>query len=97
MKTVTAICIYDSTKDNIIYNLSFIHNGNIIPMIYGTNNTPRPTFHYWHDVHKNILKIAKENNMKIKYTQNFNSRLYDIKYIDVSRPGMINRYFTEGD
>lgn len=95
MKTVTAICVYDSTKTNKVYNLSFVHGENIIPMIYGTNDTPRPTFNYFIDLHNMILKTAKQNNMQVKHTEEFSGTLYDIKYIDISRPGMISRYYTE--
>lgn len=94
MKTVTAICVYDSVT-NIIYNLSFIHDGNIIPIIYAGIGK-RPSFSYWIEIQRHILKLAKENNMRVKcYDISPNVIMYDIKYINISSPGVINRYYVD--
>ena len=93
MKTVTAICVYDSVI-NTIYNLSFIHGENIIPIVYAGSGK-RPSFNYLIEIQRHILNVAKDNNMRVKcYDISPNVIMYDIKYINISNPGLINRYYV---
>lgn len=95
MKTVSAVCVYDN--NNTVYNLSFIHKTNIIPMIYGNakHENDKKTFHKFksfHEIYQTILQIAKNNDCKIPAYFEFDCLWYDIKFINIDNPGMIDKY-----
>lgn len=90
MKKVSVTCVY---KNNTIYNLTVNHKGDLTSLLIhkhlGPEQSPHPTFR---DMYKYILAFLKANNMYCGYQEAFGSRWYDIQFINVDDPCIIDKY-----
>ena len=94
MIKVNAICIY---KDNMIYNLTVQHKHSNITLIrYDVQEDiiyPQPYKHKtFNDMYETILSILKVNNMCCGFIEQFGKKWYDIAFINIDIPYMVDRY-----
>ena len=85
MKKVSATVIY---RDNIIYNLTVNHKGNLTQLVTNDSANSNSSFQ---DMYKRVLKILKNNNLYCGYYDMFNRRWYDIQFINLDRPFTIDK------
>lgn len=83
MKRVSAICVY---RGHTIYNLTFIHKGNLIPFLWDGDTRTFETF--WR-LHEYILNVAKANGFSIVHYTDFGTHFYDIQFLDLDNPTKI--------
>lgn len=87
MRKVTATVIY---KDNTIYNLVVNHKGTLIPLvIHGSENDTFQT------MYKLILNTLKNNNFYCGSFDAFGRRWYDIQFINLECPVIIETFGYE--
>ena len=87
MKTVSVTCVYHSTT---IYNLTVNYKGELITLKrHDISDSSVKVYESFRDMYCAILTIIKANNFKVKYIQAFNSKWYDIQFIDTSNPTLI--------
>ena len=87
MKTVSATCVYHGTT---IYNLTVNYKGELITLKRNDiSDSHVKTYDSFRDMYCAILTILKSNNFKVKYIQAFNSKWYDIQFIDALNPTLI--------
>lgn len=91
MKKVSATVIY---KDNLIYNLTVNHKGNLITLVaYDETSVKHPyekrTFK---TMYKSILNILKNNNFYCGYYEEFGKWWYDIQFINLENPVEVNKF-----
>lgn len=92
MKRVKAICIY---KDNKIYNLTALSMNSNIPLIrYDLEDTKVTPCHHnsFNEMYEDVLSVLKSNDMRCGYYEEFNKKWYDISFIDLDNPTVINKY-----
>lgn len=88
-KTTGVICFERKDGRICIKNVYFAHRGGQVCMTscfsncYGTLT----------EVYAAVLKVAKNNDFKISYYEEFDARLYDIMWIDCG-VGTSERYYT---
>lgn len=91
MQKVTATVIY---KDNMLYNLTVIHKNAIIPLVrYSLENDTKPyKYTCFNDLYKSVLNILKNNNFYCGYYEQFGRRWYDIQFINLENPVVIEKF-----
>ena len=84
MRKVTAIVIYDSTKNNL-YNLTLsTKDCNLITLVEQEDDTDIYHFDTFFKLHEYVLRLLKINGFYVKSWPIFGSNLYDICFIDTS-------------
>lgn len=90
MKTVSATCVYHGT---IIYNLTVNHKGELITLIrHNESDSSATDYNSFKDMYRAILNLLRVNNFRVKYIEAFNSRWYDIQFIDALNPTLIETF-----
>lgn len=95
MQKVQAIVICDyETKQ--LYNVSVLkRTGEKVCLIsYDKNDTVQPyKYSTFKQMELTIFQLLKNNNYYVGYTSEFNSKLYNIYWIDLNNPTHINRIY----
>lgn len=91
MKKVTATVIY---KDNMLYNLTVVHKNAIIPLVrYSLEKDTKPyKYTCFNDLYKSVLNILKNNNFYCGFYNQFGRRWYDIQFINLENPVVIEKF-----
>ena len=90
MKTVSVTCIYHGKT---IYNLTVNYKGELITLKrHDISDSNVKAYESFRDMYCAILTILKSNNFKVKYIQAFNSKWYDIQFIDALNPTLIETF-----
>lgn len=90
MKTASATCVYHGTT---IYNLTVNHKGELITLIrHKESDSSAPDYNSFKDMYRAILNLLRVNNFRVKYIEAFNSRWYDIQFIDELNPTLIETF-----
>jgi len=99
MKKASATVIFDS-KTNQIYNLTIKHKLAYINFIhYDMQAQPKPyKYPSFHELYQTVLNQAKVNGFYYDSYTAFNAIWYDIAWIDINNPTLINKYgFKKGE
>ena len=90
MQRVSATVIY---KDGMIYNLTVNHKGTQIPLIRYDLRGVKPYKHPDFDsMYVTVLQFIKMSNFYCSHVKQFGAKWYDIMWIDLDNPTMINKY-----
>lgn len=91
MKKVTATVIY---KDNMLYNLTVVRKNAIIPLVrYSLEKDAKPyKYTCFNDLYKSVLNILKNNNFYCGFYNQFGRRWYDIQFINLENPVVIEKF-----
>ena len=85
MKKCTATVIY---KGNKLYSVYVNRKGLVIPLL--TNAMKE--YENFQALYKSILLMLKANNLYCSYNVAFNAKWYDIQFIDLENPTLIENY-----
>lgn len=99
MKKASATVIYDSVN-HMIYNLTINHKMNLINMIhYDLNKNPKPyKYRNFKDLYQTVLDFARNNGFYYGSYKQFGTIFYDVSWIDINNPTIINKYgFNKGE
>jgi hypothetical protein len=86
MKKVTATIIY---RNNTIYNLTVNHRGVITPLVTSQNPVAATSFA---DMYERALRTIKNNNFYCGYFEAFGGRWYDIQFINLDEPYIVDTH-----
>lgn len=81
---------YDVNDDETFYQLKSItvlHNDNKIELSFKGLN-----FNNFRDLQKNVLRILRNNNIKLDYYIEFGEKWYNIYYVDLDLPFKLKKY-----
>ena len=83
-------CYYDENDDEFYYQLKSItvlHNDNKIELPVTDKK-----YNNFEDLQKNILRILRNNNIKLDYYIEFNAKWYNIYYVNLGLPFKLKKY-----
>ena len=93
MRKASATIVYNGNT-NQIYNMTIHNNGNHLTLVqYFQEDTAQPyKYQSLNDMYKSILNLAKQNNFYFSSFDQFGRRRYDVSWIDIYNPCLIEKF-----